>query len=336
MTTIRNVAEKAGVSITTVSHVINGTRYVSDELIQRVHAAMDELNYRPNVLARGLRRGDTRTIGLVVPDNSNPFFAEVARVIEDVGFKNGYSVILCNSDDDLSKEAAYLNVLIAKQVDGVIFIAAGSEYEHLLELTGRNIPVVVVDREIEHALADIILVDNELGGYEAAKYLVDLGHKKIACITGPSEVTPSAGRVQGYRRALEEAGIPLRQDYVTAGDFHFQGGEAAMVRLLELEDPPTAVFACNDWMAVGTFRAVRKAGKQIPKDVSIVGFDDIQLASVVNPTLTTIAQPISDMATMAAELLITRMQNSQEIPTQRTLLNPILRIRESCTRLMQG
>jgi LacI family transcriptional regulator len=296
---------------------------------------MDELNYRPNSLARGLRRGDTKTIGLVIPDNSNPFFAEVARVIEDVGFNNGYSVILCNSDNDLTKQTAYLNVLITKQVDGVIFIAAGSENEHLLELTGRNIPVVVVDRELEHPLADIILVDNELGGCEAVQYLVDLGHKKIACITGPSELTPSADRVKGYRRALEEAGIPVRPEYIVPGDFHFNGGEAAMKRLLELSDPPTAVFACNDWMAVGALRALRLAGKQTPKDVSIVGFDDIQIASAVNPPLTTIAQPIKQMATMAANLLIARMQNSNETPTQRTLLSPTLHIRESCAKLVQ-
>jgi LacI family transcriptional regulator len=184
--TIKDVALKSGVSITTVSHVINKTRFVSKELCERVYAAMEELNYHPNTLARSLRMGETKTIGLIIPNNSNPFFAGLARLIEDVGFENGYSVILCNSDDIRKKEFAYINMLIAKQIDGVIFIAAGSDPENLLELTKRKIPVVVIDRDISHAAVDVVLVDNVKAGFEAVNYLVELGHKRIACITGPS------------------------------------------------------------------------------------------------------------------------------------------------------
>ena len=331
MATIKDVARLAGVSTTTVSHVINETRYVSDELRARVLAAMGELNYRPNVLARGLRRGETKTIGLIVPDNSNPFFAEVARIVEDIGFENDHSVILCNSDGNLDKEAAYINVLIAKQVDGVIFIAAGSTYEHLHELTKLGIPVVVADRAIPQALADVVLVNNEQGGYDATHHLISLGHRRTACITGPSDLTPSADRIHGYKRALREAGIPIEQTLIVPGDFRYQGGETAMEQLLRLDEPPSAVFACNDVMAIGALRAIRNAGLQVPSDVSIVGFDDIPLASAVSPALTTVAQPIVELATLAAQLLMSRIRNRQgDEPGQRAVLDTKLIIRDSC------
>ena len=331
MATIKDVARLAGVSITTVSHVINETRYVSDELRGRVLAAMQELNYRPNVLARSLRRGETRTIGLVVPDNSNPFFAEVARIVEDVGFEKGYSVILCNSDGSLEKEAAYISVLIAKQVDGVIFIAAGSKHEHLHELTAQGIPVVVADRDIPQSLADVVLVDNEKGGYEATRYLLSLGHRRIACIAGPSDLTPSADRVCGYRRAQEEAGISIEEGWIVPGDFRYQGGEAAAARLLRLGEPPSAIFACNDVMAIGALRTLQNAGLQVPGDVSIIGFDDIPLASAVSPALTTVAQPTAELSTLAARCLISRIQNDRDDePRQRSVLETRLVVRDSC------
>jgi len=335
--TIKDVARLAGVSTTTVSHVINKTRYVSEELRARVLAAMEELNYRPNVLARGLRRGETKTIGLIVPDNSNPFFAEVARFVEDIGFENGYSVILCNSDGNLEKEAAYIDVLIAKQVDGVIFIAAGSKQEYLHELTEMGIPVVVADRDIPHTLADVVLVNNEQGGYDATRYLISLGHRRIGCITGPSDVTPSADRVQGYKRALKESGIPIQEELIVPGDFRYQSGEQAMVQLLSLPEPPSAVFACNDVMAIGALRAIRNAGLHVPSDISIVGFDDIPLASAVSPALTTVAQPIVELATLAAKLLISRIQNNQEDRVgQRIVLDTKLVLRDSCAPRQRG
>lgn len=331
MATIKDVARLAGVSTTTVSHVINETRFVSDELRGRVLEAMEELNYHPNALARGLRLGETKTIGLVAPDNSNPFFAEVARTIEDIGFENGYSVILCNSDNNLDKEAAYINVLIAKRVDGVIFIAAGSKHEHLHELTTRGIPVVVADRNIPQAWADVVLVNNEQGGHDATRYLISLGHRRIACITGPSDLTPSADRVRGYRRALKESGVSVEEALIVPGDFLYQGGEAAMAQLLRLDRPPSAVFACNDVMAIGALRALRSAGLQVPSDISIIGFDDIEIASAVSPALTSVAQPIVELATLATQLLMSRIRNDQEDePKQRIVLDTKLVVRDSC------
>lgn len=329
--TMKDVAHRAGVSITTVSHVINKTRFVSDELCQRVQAVMDELNYRPNNLARSLRVGETKSIGLIVPDNSNPFFAEVSRTVEDIGFEKGYGVFLCNSDDIIEKEAAYVSMLIAKQVDGVIFIATGNTQEHLLDLMQCNIPVVVVDRDLPHTLVDVVLVNNEQGGHDATQYLLDLGHRDIGCIAGPSRLTPSAARVSGYRRALEAAGIPVREDLVVSGDFRPRSGETAVASLLKLDQPPTAVFACNDLMAIGALRGLRNHGLKAPQDISVVGFDDIPLAAEVSPALTTIAQPIVELATCATDLLISRIQHNRVgEDTQCRVLDTKLIVRHSC------
>jgi LacI family transcriptional regulator len=329
--TIKDVANRAGVSITTVSHVINQTRFVSEELVQRVQDAMEELNYQPNTLARSLRMGETKTIGLIVPDNSNPFFAEVSRIIEDTSFEKGYGVFLCNSDGIPEKEAAYIRMLIAKQVDGVIFIAAENAQENLTDLTRRNFPVVVVDRDLPDSLIDVVLVNNKQGGFDAVNYLLTLGHKRIACITGPSQLTPSAARVEGYRHALQNAGIAVQEELVVPGDFRFLSGEKAMEHLLQLDEPPSAVFAGNDLMAIGAQRALRNHTLRIPQDISVIGFDDISMAVEVTPALTTIAQPIAELATCAAELLLKRIQNDRESePAQRIILDTRLVVRDSC------
>lgn len=334
MPTMKDVARRAGVSVATVSRVINETRYVNEELRLKVVEAMGDLSYHPNVLARSLRLGVSHTIGLVVPDNSNPFFAEIARAAETVGFENGYSVILCNSDKNVDRETTYVRVLIAKQVDGIIFIATGSDIGNLLELTKQAIPVVVADRDIPQTLADVVLVNNEQGGYDAARYLLDLGHRSIAAIATPLVPSASADRLRGYRRALNEAGTPVREEWVAYGPDSYLGGETAMAQLLQAEQRPTAVFAYNDVMAIGAYRAIKRSGLRIPQDISIVGFDDIALASAVIPALTTVAQPIAAVATQAMHLLMTRIRSSRtDRPGQRIVLDTNLVIRESCAAL---
>jgi LacI family transcriptional regulator len=337
MVTIKDVAEKAQVSITTVSHVVNGTRYVSDELKARVFTVMEQLNYHPNSLARSLRVGQTNTIGLISPDNSNPFFAEIARLIEDEGYNNGYSVILCNTDDDEAKEARYVDVLIAKQADGVIFMSAGESIDCLQRLWDQNIPIVVTDREVPNALADMVLVDSQKGGYLVTRYLIELGHKRIACITGPTRATPSGQRVLGFDQAMAEAGLAVNPIYITNGDFRSQSGELAMNRLLALKTPPTAVFACNDLMAIGAIRAARNNGLRIPEDISIAGYDDISFSQAMHPALTTVSQPYSEITKIATDLLIQRIsehrQNNRAKEFKRFLLDPKLVIRDSCAKL---
>ncbi len=311
MVTIKDVAKRAGVSITTVSHVINKTRYVSDDLTESVYKAMHELNYRPNTLARSLRSGRTKTIGLVIPDISNLFFAEVSRKIEDKGFEYEYSVILCNTDDDPKKEKTYINVLLEKQVDGIIFISAGGTEENLMNPIDFGIPTIVADRDIQGATSDVVLVDNLKGGYDAVKYLFSLNHRRIGCISGPSPVTPSAQRLEGYKKALSKVNIKIDNLLIETGDFRFESGERAMRNLLKLSNPPTAVFACNDMMAMGAMRAVSDCGMNIPEDISLIGFDNIPLSKSVYPALTTIAQPIGEMADLIVEMLVTKISQKK-------------------------
>ena len=325
---MRDVAERAGVSVTTVSHVINETRPVSDGLRQRVLTAMDELGYQPNRLARSLRLQETHTIGMIVPDSANPFFAEVARGIEDTSFEQSYNVILCNSDGNLDKELLYTNVLVEKQVDGILFVAAGVSTEHIRALQTRRMPLVLVDRDIPGVAVDSVLTDNARGGWQAIHYLIELGHRRIGCITGPSDVTPSAERVTGYRQALREAGIAADENLVVKGDFQYESGFRATQQLLEVNDPPTAVFACNDLMAVGAISAVIESGRRVPADLSVIGFDDVPLASFTNPPLTTIAQPKYEMGALATTMLLERVQD-RDMPPRRKLLDTSLFVRHS-------
>lgn len=333
MPTITDVANKAGVSTTTVSYTISGKRYVSEKLKERVQLAMKEVGYTPNTLARSLRVGKTNTIGLIIPDSSNLFFSEISRRIEDIGFVNQYTVFLCNSDDNISKQAEYLDVLIAKQVDGIVFISVRNEKVDLEKLVQAKIPFVVVDRECG-LIADTVLIDNYAGGYEATSHLISLGHRKIAFITGPSTANPSEDRYKGFLSALNEYGVDLPEEYVKFGDFRFNSAEIAMQELLQLSDPPTAVFVCNDMMAIGAIRSIQVRKLQVPDDISVVGFDNIAIASAISPALTTIAQPIDKIAYQAMKVLFARMKGDTSTPFERYILKPKLVVRESTRSLV--
>ncbi len=337
MTTIREVAAKAGVSITTVSHVINHTRFVSAAVKYRVEAAMEELGYTPNALARSLRKGSTKTIGLIVPDNSNPFFAEMSRVIEDISYDKGYSVILCNSDNNADKEDAYLDVLIAKQVDGVLFISTAGSKKSLEKVLSKKIPLVIVDRVVSDIPAAVVIIDNQMGGYEAARHLIALGHTRIACVTGPSQLAPSSQRVSGYQQALKEAGIPVQKEFIITGDFGYKGGEAAVRILLQLPQPPSAIFFCNDIMAIGGMKALYHANIRVPEEISVVGFDDVSIASNVIPELTTVAQPLPELGSLSTNTLIHLMcKPAQDDFSSYVVLQPRLIIRNSTAPVIKA
>jgi LacI family transcriptional regulator len=328
MTTIREVAESAGVSYATVSHVINNTRLVSPETRERVLAAMAALNYRPNALARSLRQGKTNTLGLVLPDSANPFFAEISRSIEDEAFKKGYSVFLCNTELDTQRELFYVDVLSKKQVDGIVFVAAGDQADSLDFLVSRNMPVVMIDRNVPNVEVDAVLSDNQLGGYLATHHLIELGHRRIACISGPSSITPSSERIIGYRKALEEAGIPYDENLVIRGDYHAQSGMEITHSILKMEPRPSAIFALNDLMALGALRAAAEAGYSVPRDLAVVGYDDLEITHFTNPPLTTIAQPKKEIGAQAIHLLVERISQKNRPPT-RLVLSPELIVRRS-------
>lgn len=332
MTTIREVAESAGVSYATVSHVINNTRVVSQGTRERVLAAMAALNYRPNALARSLRQGKTNTFGLVLPNSANPFFAEISRSIEDAAFRKGYSVFLCNTELDTQRELFYVDVLSKKQVDGIIFVAAGEQGDSLDFLIRENMPVVMIDRNVPNVEVDAVLTDDQLGGFLATQHLLQLGHTRIACIAGPSSITPSAERLTGYRNALEQAGLPYEENLVIRGDYHPQSGFEITHSILNMDPRPTAIFALNDLMALGALRAAAEADCSVPRELAIVGYDDLELARFTSPPLTTIAQPKKEIGAQAVNLLVDRISR-KSLPPSRLVLPPELIVRRS-TQLM--
>lgn len=328
MITIKDIARHAGVSVTTVSHVVNKTRFVSEDTRTRVLGAIAELKYVPSAVARSLKNNRTQTIGMMIPNCSNPYFAEIIRGIEDTCFQAGFNVILCNSDDDPKKQGQYVRVLTEKQVDGLIVLSSGGDDELGEHLRHAAMPQVLVDREVEHLNADLVEVNHEAGGYLATQHLLGLGHRRIACITGPLSLSSAAQRVAGYRRALLEAGLKVQSSLMREADFTSAGGHAAMLDLLGQKQGLTAVVASNDLMAFGAISAAASAGLALPRDLSLVGFDDIALAAYSSPPLTTVAQPKHRMGELAARLLLARISDHRR-PPQREILQPELCLRQS-------
>lgn len=330
MPTIADVARRTNVSVATVSRVINGTKYVSPELRARVLKAMEELNYRPNLIASSLRKQETCTVGLIVPDNANPFFSELAKGVEDFGFEHGYSVILCNSDYNLDRERSYVELLMAKQVDGLIFIPSGPNTEHVRELLsemGRR--VVTVDRYTPELETDSIVVDNYAGGRLAAQHLLSLGHERIGCILRPGYLAHINDRIRGFCETLHQEGLDISESLCVYGGFSFAEGVRSARELLSRKSRPTAIFAYNDIMAVGVLRAAREIGLRVPDELAVVGFDNISLASFVTPQLTTIDQPKYRIGELAMETVISRLRGDPPDEPIRRVLDVQLIVRES-------
>ena len=330
---MRDVARQAGVSVATVSHVINKTRFVSDGVSQRVLEVMKDLDYRANELARSLRRGQTNTIGLLLIDSANPYFAMFGRHVEAVLYEHEYNVILCNTEGDPDREELYLNVLKRRQVDGIIFYGARTNLDALKRyLQVDDWPIVVIDQDLSSIgpNAPTILVDNQQGGYEAAQHLISLGHERIACIAGPSNSFAAIERVIGYKKAMNETKLALSDDcLIPTRDFHPESGCDATMALLNLPKPPTAIFSCSDLMAIGVISAAFEHGCRIPQDLALVGYDDIRLSSYTTPQLTTMAQPTRMMAEVAVQMLFERLKNPQLLPSTEKLSSHLV-IRDSC------
>jgi LacI family transcriptional regulator len=325
MATIKQVALAAGVSYTTVSHVLNDTRPVSPAARERVLAAAAALHYVPSALARSLRSQTTGTIGLIIPNNTNPYFSEVARGIEDSCYAAGYSVILCNSDDDPAKQVAYLNVLLTKRCDGLIMAALAQTDGELLRQ--RRVPAVFLDRAPEGLENDVVGIDNLAGGELAGRHLMALGRQRIGCIGGPRDLEVSNLRIDGLRLALAGTFDERLCDF---GDFSSAGGYAAALRLLTAPatQRPDALFCCNDMMAIGALRAAAELGIAVPGDLAVVGFDDIDLARFVHPALTSVSQGTRALGNITAACLLARIADPAR-PPQRRRITPILHVRGS-------
>jgi len=326
--TMKDVARRAGVSTATVSHVLNGTRPVGTALRERVRQAVAELGYRPNFIARSLRRKGSGAVGVILIDDTNPFFSESTRGVKDAALENGYSVLVCNSEGNPDRENEFLELLAEKQVEGVILFNVRDS--RLREAAGRRltVPVVLVDRDGASRRMDSVVVDHYAGGMDAMEHLLALGHGRIACVTGPSNSTPALLRLRAYANALRRAGIPYDKSLVFRGDFRSESGYAAVSALFSSEKRPTALFAFNDLMAFGAITALAERGLRVPEDVSVVGYDDILLSSFFNPPLTTVAQPKKEMGRAAFRLLLDRI-NDESLPARSLRMNARLVVRKS-------
>lgn len=329
--TMRDVARLAGVSVATVSAVINGTATVSAARAQKVREAMEALDYHPDQIARSLKVGRTDVIGMVVSDITNAFFPEVIRGVEDAAQTEGYSVILCNSNEDPEQERRHLSTLFSRRVDGVLLACsdASTAYDSLAR---RRFPIVFVDR-LPHGLTHAgVSTDNVDAGYRATRHLIELGHERIAFIAGRLRLSPHADRLDGFRKAMQEQNLAVRDEYLRMGDLQTETGYQSGLELLRLPAPPTAIITSNNKMLLGLMRSVAELQVPCPGAVSIVGFDDFAWTQHFTPRLTTVAQPAYEMGRRAIELLLAKIRAAEAgsaIKDDLVLLKAELRVRES-------
>ena len=326
---MKDVARMAGVSTSTVSHVINNDRFVSEAIREKVEAAVKELNYAPSALARSLKLNQTRTIGMLITASTNPFYSELVRGVERSCFERGYSLVLCNTEGDEQRMNRNLETLMQKRVDGLLLLCTET-HQPSKEIIQRypSIPTVMMDWAPFDGTSDLIQDNSLLGGDMATQHLIDKGHTRIACITGPLDKTPARLRLEGYLSAMERAGLAIPDGYRITGDFEFNGGFEAMQKLLTQKPRPQAVFSGNDAMAFGAYQALYQAGLRVPDDMAVIGYDDIELASYMTPPLTTIHQPKDELGELAIDVLIHRMAQPT-LQQQRLQLTPVLMERGS-------
>ena len=331
MATIHDVARKAGVSSATVSHVINNSRFVAPETRQRVMDAIESLRYRRDGVARSLRRAKTSTIGVIIADITNPFFADLVRGIEDriYGHEEGFNLILCNTDEDAAKERLYLDVLQEKRVEGLIIVPTGENAASLEELVRAGLPIVFADRFIEGLGVDSVVVDSEDGAFVLTSHLIASGHRRIGVLRAMLSATTLEQRIEGYHRALDVAGIPFDPAQIISCKHSIEDAHQAGLRILDSPDRPTAVFCTNNYMTLGMVQAITDRGLRCPQDIAVVGFDDFAWAASFSPRLTALAQPAYELGKEAADILMKRIGQSVFATPVHRILKGNLIIRES-------
>lgn len=311
MATIKDVAREAGVSTATVSRVMSGRDPVSGDMRERVLGAARKLDYRPNALAKSLRVEATGTLALVVSNIMNPFFTAVARAVEDAAAERGYSVIIGNADEDPYKEERYVDALLQKQVDGLIVSPARGESPLLGEVAASDTPLVFVDRSIEGLDVPVVRADGRRAIGRLVDYLARLGHTRLAIISGPEGVVSGRERLEAFLDAARRSGIPVGDECIKHGSFRRGSGELAMGELLALSEPPTAVFAANNLMALGALQSIRGSGLSIPADISVASFDDVSWFELLEPPLTAIAQPTQEIGVKVARMLLQMVEGGK-------------------------
>lgn len=317
MTTIIDVAKKAGVSKTSVSRYLNGKNsgHMSEKTKERIVQAIKELDYQPNSIARSLKQKSTNVIGLVVNDMSNLFFLEIIRGIETELKNSGYNLLVCNSDTNVEMELECLKMLEKRQIDGVILIGMNMPVSHI-EKIKTEFPIVLMEREPGKTNLDSVRIDNKVGAYAAVSHLIERGHTQIAHIAGPGIAAMAVERKEAYIECMRDHGLEVLAQYIVSGNYKLESGYAGMQSLMALKDKPTAVFCANDYMAMGALRYLMEQGYRVPEDVALVGYDDIMVARMVTPPLTTVRQPVWELAGVAARLLIERIEHKDSMPEE--------------------
>lgn len=327
--TIYDVAREANVSMATVSRVVNGNPNVKPSTRKKVQEVIERLGYRPNAVARGLASKKTTTVGVIIPDISNTYFAELARGIEDIATMYKYNILLSNSDQIKEKEFHLLNTMLAKQVDGIVFMGGNITEEHVKEFEKSQVPIVLAGSIDKTGKIPSVNIDYEQASYEATKFFIDNGHKRIAFVTGPlQEPINYLKKLAGYKKALDEAGIPYDENYVVEGDYTYESGLECVEKLLELAEKPTAIAVGTDEMAIGVVHGLQDNGFRIPEDVEIISTDNTRLSLMVRPQLTSIVQPLYDIGAVAMRLL-TKYMNKEEVTDHVVILPHRMEIRNS-------
>jgi LacI family transcriptional regulator len=326
--TIKDIARRAEVSYATVSRALNDKPGVRESTRRRVIALAEELAYTPNAIARGLVKRQTHTLGLIIPDITNPFYPEVARGIEDAAAEAGYSIFLCNTNWERRREQQYLSLLAEKRVDGVIIAPIDRQAAGVESAVPRAVPVVYVASAPQDTQASFVIIDNVRGGLLATEHLIEAGYTTVGFIGSPEDSNTMDARLEGYRRAMQAHGLPVLDRYIQLGSFRQQTGYDIIRRLILAGDRPRAVFAENDLLALGVVQGIKECGLKVPADVAVVGFDDIPFAGFPEVQLSTVAQPKYEMGRKAVEVLLERLA-APEAPPRRILLEPQLVVRRS-------
>jgi LacI family transcriptional regulator len=325
MATLNDVAEAAGVSPTAVSRYLNNRIELPQATRDRIDAAIARLDYRPNLLAKRLSTGKTEAISLVIPDIANPFFAELAGAVETEAELHGYAVYLSSTRGDRSREIEAIKRLQDQHVDGLIMVTNHPDDGALAELLGHRENVVLLDEDIPGVGMSKVVVENEEGAYLGTRHLIDLGHSEIALIGGPANLMSVRERLAGFRRAMDEAGHAIRPGWVQLGEYSREFGHEAGTALLGASDRPSAIFACSDYLAIGVLQAGRQVGLSLPQDLSLVGFDDMAFAELVDPPLTTIRQPMAEMGRLAFQHLLAVLNKIEVPPVTRLPVELVMR-----------
>lgn len=329
--TLQDVGKRAGVSAMTVSRVINGRAGVDVETQRKVEEAIAELDYVPNRIARGLLSQKTQTIGLIVPDVVNPFFAPVVRGAETTARRSGYRVLLCNSEGDLRLEREYIEDLMAHRVEGLLLAPANDGSRHsVFPLLRGSFPVVLLDRALPDSECDLVVCDSVSGARRLIEHLLTVGHRDIATLTDAEDTSTGRDRLQGYREALAAAGLPFRPDRVFRTTVDQIGGYRAAQEVLALEPRPTVIFAVNNMTAVGAMKALREQGLSVPEDMGLVCFDDVEHLAVLSPFLTVVDQPAETLGSLGTQLLLERIAGKAGLRPRRITLQTDLIVRRSC------